>query len=97
MALQVCKKLRCSGIARVDFLFDKQTKQFFSTDVNTLPGTLYHHLWEKSGLKLPELLTQLITLAQERHKQKNSLITTFESDILKLADSTKLKTKKDGG
>ena len=95
MAVDVFKKLGCSGTARVDFLYDTNSREFFSTEVNTLPGTLYHHLWEKSGVRLSELLIRLITLAEERHKQKNSFITTFESDILKTANSTKLHLKKD--
>ena len=58
-AIKVYKALGCSGIARVDFLYNKQTKEFFANEVNPLPGTLYHHLWKASGLELHELLKEL--------------------------------------
>ena len=97
MAIKVFKVLGCRGIARVDFLYNKIAKKFLITEVNTLPGTLYHHLWAKSGVELPELLKRLIQFAQEAHADKNRYQTTFDSDLLKMAGSIKLKTKKDGG
>src|SRR3989338_808132 len=50
MAKTVFKAFGCSGLARVDFLYNKKTKDIFVNEVNTLPGTLYHHLWKKSGI-----------------------------------------------
>ena len=81
-AKQVYKALGCSGIARVDFLYNKQTKQFFANEVNPLPGTLYHHLWKASGLELGDLLKELIKLAEEKYKQKREITFTFESSVL---------------
>ena len=69
-AKQVYKALGCSGIARVDFLYNRQTKEFFANEVNPLPGTLYHHLWKASGLELDQLLQELIKFAEEKYKQK---------------------------
>lgn len=92
LAKQVFVKLECSGIARVDFLYNTASKKIFVNEVNTLPGTLYHHLWEKSGVPLPLLLTRLIALAEERHREKNNFTSTFASTILEQADwSQKLK------
>ena len=95
MAVKVFKLLGCSGIARVDFLYDKAQNKYFVSEANTLPGTLYHHLWQKSGVELSELLTQLLDLARERHETKKKIATTFESDLLKLAGSAKLRIKGD--
>jgi D-alanine-D-alanine ligase len=81
-AKQVYKALGCSGIARVDFLFEKQSGKFFANEVNPLPGTVYHHLWEKSGIKLPELLEKLIKYAQEKYAERRSINFTFESSVL---------------
>ena len=89
LACQVFAKLECSGIARVDFLYNTATKKIFVNEVNTMPGTLYHHLWERSGIPLPMLLTRLITLAEERHREKNILTSTFNSTILDQADWSK--------
>ncbi|MCL5666382.1 MAG: D-alanine--D-alanine ligase [Patescibacteria group bacterium] len=93
-AKQVYKILGCSGIARVDFLFDKQAQKFFSNEVNPLPGTLYNHLWKASGVELDQLLQELVKLAEEKYKQKRSVNFTFESNILKQLNSQKLNSKK---
>lgn len=95
VAIRVFKVFGCSGIARVDFLYDKKAKKYYVTEVNTLPGTLYHHLWAKSGIELPDLLERLIKFAKQAHEYKNRYQTTFDSDILKMAGSAKLKIKKD--
>ena len=93
-AKSVYKALGCSGIARVDFLFDKQTKEFFANEVNPLPGTLYHHLWKASGLELNQLLQKLIEYAEEKYKQKREVNFTFESSLLTSLNSAKLKSTK---
>jgi D-alanine-D-alanine ligase len=81
-ALKVYRALDCSGIARVDFLYNKQTKEFFANEVNPLPGTLYHHLWKASGLELDQLLQELIKFAEEKLEQKRQINFTFESSVL---------------
>ena len=93
-AKQVYKALGCSGIARVDFLFDKQLKKFFANEVNPLPGTLYHHLWKASGIEFGQLLQKLITFAEENNKQKKEINSTFESSVLTSLGSAKLKSSK---
>lgn len=92
-AKEVYRALGCSGIARVDFLFDKQTQKFFANEVNPLPGTLYHHLWKKSGLEFNQLLIKLIEFAEEKYKKRRELDFTFESSILKQLGSNKLGSK----
>ncbi len=81
-AIKVYKVLGCSGIARVDFLYNKQTKEFFANEVNPMPGTLYHHLWKASGLELDHLLAELIKLAEEKYEQKRQISFSFESSVL---------------
>lgn len=93
-AKKVYHALGCCGIARVDFLYNKQTKQFFANEVNPLPGTLYHHLWKASGLELDGLLQELIKFAEEKYEQKCQITFTFESSVLKQLQGAKLKSKK---
>ncbi len=95
-AKQVYKALGCSGISRIDFLFDKQSKKFFANEVNPLPGTLYHHLWKASGVEFPELLKKLIGLAEEKQEQKKAVNYSFESSILKSLNGAKLGSSKLG-
>lgn len=94
MAVDVFKMLGCSGTARVDFLYDKKYQKVYVNEVNTMPGTLYHHLWKKSGIEFNELIDKLLTLAIEKHNEKNKTVSTFDSDILKNANSAKLKITK---
>ena len=76
------KALGCSGIARVDFLIDSATNKIFVNEVNTLPGSLYHHNWRKSGISSVELVIKLVKLAEERFEDEQNLIHTFSSSIL---------------
>lgn len=93
-AKQVFRALGCTGIARVDFLFDKQQQKFFANEVNPLPGTLYHHLWKASGLELDGLLEELIKAAEERYRKKREVNYTFESSVLKNLRGNKLGSTK---
>ncbi len=95
LAVEVFKKFGCSGIARVDFLLDRKNGKYYVSEINTLPGTLYHHLWKASRLEIGELIKELIKTAEERHKKKERLINSFESDLLKFANSVKLNMKKE--
>lgn len=89
LAKEVFLKFECAGIARVDFLYDKESKKMFVNEINPLPGTLYHHLWEKSGVPLPDLLKRLIALAIEKNKRKKEFTSSFSSSILTHADWSK--------
>ncbi|QQG44134.1 MAG: D-alanine--D-alanine ligase [Candidatus Roizmanbacteria bacterium] len=93
MAVNIFKIFGCSGTARVDFLYDKKLKKFYANEINPLPGTLYHHLWQKSGMDISEVLKRLINLAQEKYEEKKSINYSFKSDLLKFANSVKLQLK----
>lgn len=94
VAISVYKLLGCSGIARVDFLINRKTNKFFANEVNPLPGTLYHHLWQASGVELSELLNKLITFAQERHRQQKEISRYFESSVLTNLSNSSFRSNK---
>lgn len=79
---KVYRTLGCKGIARVDFLVDGNTKKIFVNEVNTLPGSLYHHNWRKAGVSNMELVLKLVELAEERFADQKKTAHTFGSDIL---------------
>jgi len=81
--------LGCSGTARVDFLIDNSISQVYVNEVNTLPGSLYHHNWRKAGVSSVDLVTGLIDLAEERFASRKGTTHTFDSDILKKAGGPK--------
>jgi D-alanine-D-alanine ligase len=89
LAVEIFAKFELSGIARVDFLLDRDTRQIFANEINTMPGTLYKHLWEESGVSFAELLRQLIRSAKQTHQQTSSLSFVFDSPILEHAEGSK--------
>ncbi|MFZ4621052.1 MAG: D-alanine--D-alanine ligase family protein [Bacteroidota bacterium] len=79
-ALKAYKVLDCAGMARVDFLLQKDGKIFLN-EINTLPGftsiSMYPKMWEASGVPYSELLDRLIGYAIERHTAKKKLKTFY--------------------
>jgi D-alanine-D-alanine ligase len=81
LAVGAFRALECSGLARVDLFLDKSSERFYVNEINTLPGfttiSMYPKLWEASGIGYSELIDRLITLALERHEEKNKLRTKY--------------------
>jgi D-alanine-D-alanine ligase len=81
MSIEAFRACDLSGLARVDFLMGRDTGEIFLNEVNTMPGfttiSMYPKLWEASGLAYPDLLDRLITLAVERHRDKQLLRTSL--------------------
>jgi D-alanine-D-alanine ligase len=74
MAVDAFKAIDGAGLARIDFLLDKDTGAVYLNEVNTFPGftsgSMYPKLWEATGLPYPQLLDRLIELALERHADR---------------------------
>ena len=70
------------GIVRMDFLLSMDENKIYLNEINTMPGSLSFYLWKEKSLTFSKLLDKLIDLGFERHKRKEKLNTTFESNIL---------------
>ena len=76
LAVRAYRAVDCAGMARVDFLLEKDSsgrnslEGLFLSEVNTIPGftqiSMYPKLWEASGLPYAALIDRLIELAMER-------------------------------
>jgi len=81
LAVDVFRAVDCAGMARVDFLMDGGTGTLYVNEINTIPGfttiSMYSKMWAASGVSYPELLDRLITLARERHAEKQQIRTTL--------------------
>jgi len=81
LAIEVFRAVDCAGMARVDFLMDGAKGTLYVNEINTIPGfttiSMYSKMWAASGLPYPELLDRLITLARERHAEKQQLRTSL--------------------
>jgi len=74
-AVRAYQAIDCAGMARVDFLLDKDSGVSYLNELNTIPGftqiSMYPKLWQASGLRYPELVDRLIALALERRAERD--------------------------
>ena len=82
LAVQTFKALGCLGVARIDFLNDKETGELWVNEINTIPGSLSFYLWQEVGLSFPALMDELVSLAFKRQREREALTFTYESNIL---------------
>lgn len=80
-AAEVFTRLKCRGMARVDFFLDKENDRLYFNEINTLPGftsiSMYPRLWEASGIAYPDLLDRLISLAMMHKNASDHIITNY--------------------
>lgn len=78
IALRAFHALDCAGLARVD-MFMSEEREIYVNEVNTIPGftaiSMYPSLWKASGVPATELVSTLIDLALERHRERRTLRT----------------------
>lgn len=81
LAIATFKILEGSGLGRVDLFLERSSGKFYVNEINTMPGftsiSMYPKLWDASGVPYSELIDRLLTLALERHAEKNKLRTKF--------------------
>jgi len=81
LSIEAFRAVDGAGLSRVDFLIDGTTGAIYLNEVNTMPGfttiSMYPKMWEASGLPYPDLIDRLITLALERHDEKQQLRTSI--------------------
>ena len=75
LAVRAYRATDCAGMARVDFLLDKDTNSLYLNELNTIPGftriSMYPKLWDASGVSYPALVDKLIELALERRGERD--------------------------
>lgn len=80
-AIEAFRAIDGAGMARVDFLITRGSRDIIVNEVNTIPGfttiSMFAKMWEASGVRYPQLLDRLLALARERHDAKQQLKTSF--------------------
>jgi D-alanine-D-alanine ligase len=83
LAVRAYKASDCAGMARADFLLDRDSNELFLNEINTIPGftkiSMYPKLWEASGIPYPELVQRLIDLAFNRKAERDATVRTYRS------------------
>jgi D-alanine-D-alanine ligase len=77
LSIEAFKAIDGAGMARVDFLLSRADGSLWLNENNTIPGfttiSMFAKLWAASGVEYPALIDRLITLARERHAEKQQL------------------------
>lgn len=77
LALETYRALGVEGMARIDFLLEKESRRIWVNEANTIPGftqiSMYPKLWQASGLSYPGLIEELIHLGLRRHRARKGL------------------------
>ena len=81
-ARKIFKYIGCSGVARIDFIIDKDENKVYANEINPIPGSLSYYLFEPLGLKYRELLDRLIKIAVDNYKSEERLSFTFDNNLL---------------
>jgi D-alanine-D-alanine ligase len=80
-AAHIFTRLKCKGLARVDFFVNDTTEEIYFNEINTLPGftsiSMYPKLWQASGLSYSDLLDELIALAKTHQNCRKHLVTNY--------------------
>jgi D-alanine-D-alanine ligase len=81
LAVRAYEAVDAAGMARVDFLMEKESGKIYLNEINTIPGftkiSMYPKLWEASGLPYASLVDRLIDLALERKAERDNTVRHF--------------------
>jgi D-alanine-D-alanine ligase len=81
LAVRAFKATDCSGMARVDFLLDRDSDELYLNELNTIPGftsiSMYPKLWNASGITYPDLVDRLVELALERKADRDRTVRKY--------------------
>lgn len=76
------KCLNSKGVARIDFIIDKDTDKAYINEINTIPGSFAFYLWQHNGISYPQLIDRLVAIAEKANEEKNKNNYTYKSDII---------------
>lgn len=84
-AIAAFEAIDAAGVARVDAFVDEASEQTWVMEINTTPGSFSFYLWERDGLGFPDLMQELIDIALAGYRERDDLMFTFESGMLRSA------------
>ncbi len=94
LALKSFRVLGASGVCRIDFMMDAETKKVYVNEINTIPGSLAFYLWEASGVTFPQLMDRLVDLALDRQRVRERMTFSYDTDLLKTYSASSAKGAK---
>ena len=79
---RIYRELEMSGVVRVDYLVDVKREKIYLNEINTVPGSLAHYLFESVGITFKDLLDKMINTAIEDHLDRKSRTHNFSTGVL---------------
>lgn len=83
-SVKAFEALHCEDFSRIDLFLDKKGK-IYVNEINTIPGftnsSMYPVMWKERGVGFSELITRLLTLAQERYDRSKRIERDFQSSL----------------
>ena len=94
LAKETFRVLGTSGVCRIDFLMDADTKKVYVNEINTIPGSLAFYLWQAAGVSFSELMDKLVELALDRERRRSKMTFSYETNILSNFSASSAKGSK---
>ena len=94
LAKETIRVLGTSGVCRIDFLMDADTKKVYVNEINTIPGSLAFYLWQAAGVSFSELMDKLVELALDRERRRSKMTFSYETNILSNFSASSAKGSK---
>lgn len=91
LAGETFRVLSCHGVSRVDMIIDRDTRDIFVNEINTIPGSLSFYLWDASGISFAELMERLVRLALKRKRDEDSKTLTYDQNIFSMSRGAGVK------
>ena len=93
LAVKAFQVLGCSGVARIDFMIDEETRRLYLNELNTIPGSLAFYLFEPLGIEYSTLIDRIIDLAMKKTRENDALTFSFDTNILSHASLSSVGAK----
>ena len=94
LAKETFRVLGTSGVCRIDFLMDVDTKKVYVNEINTIPGSIAFYLWQAAGVSFSELMDKLVELALDRERRRSKMTFSYETNILSNFSASSAKGSK---
>jgi len=82
LSLRIFDAMDCKGVVRIDYMLDRNSDNYYITEINTIPGSLAYYLWQETGLPYSRLIDEMVDCAMRAYKEKERNSFAFTSDIL---------------
>lgn len=82
LSKEVVRVLGSSGVCRIDFMINDETKELYVNEINSMPGSLAFYLWSPKDVSFEAIMDNLIKQAIDRQRRNDMKVFTYSSNIL---------------